>query len=127
MEQLKELGLSIGQEALDGYHLEFYERFIELKNANNTAFAEKFAQLIEHTEAHFAHEESLMEELGFQGTYEHKEEHNSLLNEMRYFYEKSRKMPMFGRSYVNEYAFDKFKRHVLNIDSQLAMFLKERS
>lgn len=34
-------------------------------------------------------------------------------------------MKMFGRSYINDYTYEKFKRHVTNIDSQLAMFIKQ--
>lgn len=88
---------------------------------------ELFSQMIEHTKSHFKTEEEIMKKYDFYDKDEHFNEHNNLLSEMIYFYEKARKMPLFGKSYINEYAYDKFKRHILNIDSQLAMFIKENN
>jgi hemerythrin len=85
-----------------------------------------FEEMIEHTKEHFAYEENLMNELNFYAKGEHFDEHANLLGEMQYFYEKAKKIPAFGKSYINDYAYDKFKRHIINIDSQLAMFLKEQ-
>lgn len=116
--------LSLGLEDMDKKHREFLELLEKLQQAKGASFLQLFEQMIEHTKEHFAYEEDLMQHSEFYGYEEHKNEHETLLGEMEYFYEKSKKMKAFGLSYVNEYAFDKFKRHVINIDSQLAMFLK---
>ena len=116
--------LTLGVAAMDDVHAEFQTLLERAKTADAQHFLEAFAALIEHTEAHFAMEDELMRSHGFYGMQEHIDEHETLLNEMRYFYEKAKKLPPFGRSYINDYAFEKFRRHVINIDSQLAAFLK---
>ncbi len=118
--------LSLGFESMDKNHSEFLEILEKLQHADKASFLQLFEQMIEHTKEHFKYEENLMQKHEFYGYAEHKDEHENLLGEMEYFYEKSKKMKAFGLSYVNEYAFDKFKRHVINIDSQLAMFLKKQ-
>ncbi|MFT5661121.1 MAG: hemerythrin [Sulfurimonas sp.] len=111
---------------MDELHHEFEEILDEMKNCkDNPKFMQLFFKMIEHTKNHFKTEEELMTKYDFYDKQEHLNEHESLLSEMIYFYEKAQKIPLFGKSYINEYAYDKFRRHILNIDSQLAMFLKE--
>ncbi len=122
----KELKLNI--EFMDTLHNEFEELLETMKKtSDNVEFMKLFAVMIEHTKKHFKAEEDSMNAHNFYDKREHFDEHANLLGEMQYFYEKAQKMPMFGKSYINEYAYDKFKRHIINIDSQLAMFLKERT
>lgn len=116
--------LKLGITDMDQTHREFLELLNAAKSSSGTAFLKAFEQLIGHTEAHFKTEETLMRERSFHGLAEHREEHENLLGEIRYFYEKTQKMPAFGRAYIDEYAYDKFYRHIINIDSQLAQFLK---
>lgn len=116
--------LTLGIESMDAIHADFFEMLDTVKTLNGAAFMEGFAGLIVHTEEHFAQEETLMHELGFYAMQEHLDEHEALLGEMRYFYEKGKRMPPFAQNYIREYAFEKFRRHIINIDSQLAMFLK---
>jgi hemerythrin-like metal-binding protein len=116
--------LTLGIETMDETHAEFLQRLSLLKAASDSNFVEGFSALVEHTEAHFAMEEEMMRSLGFYGLQEHRDEHETLLSEMRYFLQKARKLPPFGRSYIDDYAYEKFRRHIINIDSQLAMFLK---
>ena len=54
-----------------------------------------------------------MQEKNFYGLAEHKEEHLNLLNEMEYFYNKSKKIYQFGLSYINDYAYEKFLLRIL--------------
>jgi hemerythrin len=112
--------------AMDQNHEEFLDLLTQIQSSSTEAFLPLFSQMIEHTKEHFSDEEALMDQLDFYGKQEHIDEHVNLLGEMQYFYEKSKKLLPFGKSYINDYAFDKFKRHVINIDSQLAMFLKEQ-
>ena len=111
---------------MDKMHDEFLDLLSKIQSCNNTEFLPLFKEMITHTKEHFAYEESIMREHDFYGKQEHIDEHTNLLNEMQYFYEKAKKLPPFGKSYINDYAYDKFKRHIINIDSQLAMFLKEQ-
>lgn len=117
--------LSLSFKKMDSKHIEFIELLDIVKSSSKDDFLKNFEKLIEHTREHFEYEENLMREKNFYGFSEHKEEHTNLLNEMEYFYNKTKKgLIPFGKSYINDYAFDKFKRHVVNIDSQLANFLK---
>ena len=117
--------LHVNIPAMDAKHDEFLELLEKIQNASKDQFLPLFHEIIEHTKEHFAYEEVLMHKYEFYAKQEHIDEHTSLLAEMNYFYEKAQKMAMFGRSYIDEYAYEKFKRHILNIDSQLAMFFKE--
>ncbi|MBU0721340.1 hemerythrin family protein [bacterium] len=112
---------------MDYKHDEFLEILSEVQSCNEDEFIPLFEKMIEHTREHFNAEEEIMRTYDFYDRRDHFLEHENLLNEMEYFYTKSIKIPNFGRSYVNEYAYEKFKRHILNIDSQLAMFLKNNS
>jgi hemerythrin-like metal-binding protein len=108
---------------MDATHRESLELLERVRSSGGDAFMPLFLELIEHTQAHFAAEEAMMRERRFHGTSEHCDEHGKLLDEMRYFYEKAKKIPAFGRSYIDDYAYDRFRRHIINIDAQLAMFL----
>ncbi|MEJ2468257.1 MAG: hemerythrin family protein [Campylobacterales bacterium] len=119
--------LALGIDAMDETHADFVRQLEQTKADTRTAFVESFEALIAHTEAHFEMEEALMRTHGFYAMQEHFDEHEALLGEMRYFYDKARRVPAFGRAYIDEYAFEKFRRHVINIDSQLAMFLKSEA
>lgn len=120
-----ELRLNI--ESIDTKHDEFLTILSKIRSCTSNEFLELFEEMITHTKEHFAYEEEIMNQKDFYAKEEHFEEHKNLLGEMEYFYEKAKKMPLFGKSYINEYAYEKFKRHILNIDSQLAMFLKENN
>jgi hemerythrin-like metal-binding protein len=119
-------GLTLGIEAMDTVHEAFITLLEALQRSDDADFIANFHALLEHTCEHFANEEALMRELEYYGLHEHAAEHQTLLDEMRYFFEKAKKFPPMGRSYINDYAFEKFRRHIINIDSQLAMFVKER-
>lgn len=117
--------LHLNIDIMDEKHDEFLNLLAKIKTCQNSDFMPLFEEMIEHTKEHFAFEEGIMTEHSFYGKQEHLDEHVNLLGEMEYFYNKAKKLPPFGKSYINEYAYDKFKRHIINIDSQLAMFLKD--
>lgn len=112
---------------MDSMHQEFLEILGKIQSCEDQKFLSLFEEMITHTKAHFAFEESIMAEHDFYGKQEHIDEHANLLDEMHYFYQKAKKIPAFGKSYINDYAYEKFRRHIINIDSQLAMFLKEQN
>jgi hemerythrin-like metal-binding protein len=117
--------LHLNIDTIDEKHDAFLAILDKLLTSDDSAFLPLFEEMVEHTREHFEFEENMMHTYNFYGKEEHIGEHRSLLGEMTYFYTKSKRFPAFGRSYINDYAFEKFKRHILNIDSQLAMFLKE--
>lgn len=117
--------LHLNIEVMDKTHDEFLELLSQIKTCSKSEFMPLFEEMIAHTKEHFAYEEEIMNQHNFYGKQEHLDEHANLLGEMEYFYNKAKKFPAFGNSYIHEYAYDKFKRHIINIDSQLAMFLKE--
>ena len=111
---------------IDEKHHEFLGLLGKIQSCEDHEFLTLFEEMITHTKKHFTYEESIMTQHDFYGKQEHLDEHANLLNEMQYFYQKAKKIPAFGKSYINDYAYEKFKRHIINIDSQLAMFLKEQ-
>lgn len=112
---------------MDKNHQEFLDLLEKIQTCEDQKFLALFEEMIKHTKEHFAFEESVMDQHDFYGKHEHMDEHANLLNEMQYFYQKAKKIPAFGKSYINDYAYEKFRRHIINIDSQLAMFLKEQN
>lgn len=118
--------LLLGIDAIDEKHDEFLEILSYIKLAPKGEFLTLFEEMIMQTKEHFSLEEGLMRQHNFFGLIEHFQQHQDLLNEMEHFYAKSKTMPAFGQSYINEYAYEKFKWHIANIDSKLAMFLKEK-
>lgn len=123
MQQNVQLGIA----EMDKTHSEFLVLLAKINACNDQEFLTLFDEMITHTKEHFAYEESIMRKQHFYGIQEHIDEHANLLGEMQYFYKKAQKIPAFGKSYINDYAYEKFKRHIINIDSQLAMFLKEQN
>lgn len=118
--------LCLNLDMMDEKHTEFLELLAKIQKAPKEQFLPLFEELIQHTKEHFEFEEKMMDEHGFYDKAEHLSEHKNLLGEMQYFFEKAKKSTMFGKSYINDYAYEKFKRHVINIDSQLASFLKTK-
>lgn len=107
---------------LDEHHTEFYTL---LDSFNPNAFEASFMRLLEHTRTHFAHEESLMKEHRFQGYFEHHEEHVKILSEMEYFLTLAQNgRYVFAKNYIAHGIQERFENHIRNIDSQLALFLK---
>lgn len=119
--------LDLDIKVMDSMHREFLDLLHEIKNCKSSEFMTLFEHMIEHTKDHFKMEEEIMHIHDFYDKQEHLDEHVVLLEEMQYFYEKSQKIPAFGKSYINQYAYEKFRRHVTNIDSQLAMFIKQNN
>lgn len=118
--------LHLNVPSMDEKHDAFLVLLEAVRASGTDTFLSFFEAMILHTQEHFAFEEEMMHTYNFYGRQEHIDEHATLLGEMQYFFEKSKRMPMVGRAYINDYALEKFTRHILNIDSQLAMFLKER-
>lgn len=105
---------------IDAIHAELAELAAVLANADAGAYAGLFAQLISHTEAHFAHEERLMRESGFPHVAEHLAEHRQMLQEMRLF---QTRRPSISRAYVAQRLPERFNLHITRMDSLLVAWL----
>lgn len=74
--------LRVGVQVIDTDH----ELFVAQINAAVAApagdFPQHFAELVEHTRAHFAREEALMDAIGFFATVIHKAEHRRVIAEL---------------------------------------------
>lgn len=119
--------LDLDIKVMDTIHHEYLALLEEIKTCKSNEFMTLFEHMLEHTKDHFKVEEEIMQVHDFYDKQEHINEHIALLEEMQYFYDKSKKIPSFGKSYINQYAYDKFKHHVLSIDSKLAMFIKQNN
>lgn len=117
--------LDLDIKVMDTMHHEFLALLTEIKECKGNDFLALFENMIEHTKDHFSIEEEIMQIHDFYDKQEHLDEHVVLLQEMQYFYDKSKQIPSFGKAYINQYAYEKFRRHIVNIDSQLAMFIKQ--
>lgn len=117
--------LTLDLPVMDHNHAEFFDLYHTLAAAPKTELVARFKELMDHTRDHFAEEEKMMEETGFASLQEHRDEHEKLLGEMGFFYAKVEKgLFPFAMSYIREYLPEKLRNHILNIDSQLAMHLK---
>lgn len=119
--------LTLHVEAMDKEHEEFIEVFTKIHDDPKDQFMELFEQMIAVTKSHFAHEEELMEGVEFELRFEHIENHNQLLEEMESFYNSAKTMPPMGTSYINSYAYDKFRRHLMIYDTLLAEALNAKA
>lgn len=117
--------LSLNCPELDAYHKECDDL---LSSFDHSHFTDSFSALIKHTKEHFAHEEGIMKELNFQGYFEHFEEHQKILGEMSQFLAMALQgNTLFAKNYIKNGVGERLDIHIRNIDSQLAMFLKNRA
>jgi|GEM_PF-92896 len=115
---------SLNNAQMDENHRVFLETLETLANANKANFMQLFAALVEHTEAHFAEENTLMDSSGFPAIAEHKGEHSRVLGELKQLNERVAKGSiMFARAWINEQALDWFKLHLSTMDAALAKHL----
>ncbi|EHP28722.1 hemerythrin-like metal-binding protein [Sulfurimonas gotlandica GD1] len=112
---------------MDDTHSEFLELLAKIKVCEDADFLPLFKKIIEHTRGHFSLEEGIMEKYNFNEAQVHIDEHKRLLGEMEYFYTNALKLPVFGESYIKYYAYDKFKDHIVTLDTQLATYLKDNN
>ena len=116
--------LELGIEAMDLTHREFVEQLNALVRAPDDMLAEDFARLIDHTRAHFGRENAWMKKRRFAGAEAHVSEHDRVLRVMTAiadFMESGE--PRMGRMVARELA-AWFRQHALNMDAELAQFLR---
>lgn len=117
----------LGYDQIDVDHEQFIVLLNQLDSADNTQFPLLFAQLVEHTEQHFALENRLMDQFAFPATAEHKGEHQRVLGEFKQFKKRIDKgLISFGRSFVRERLPQWFELHISTMDSALVAHMNKQ-
>lgn len=119
--------LKVGVAFIDADHEEFVDQLNAAVAATDAEFPAAFAALAEHTRAHFAREEALMDQVGFFATEVHKGEHRRVLAEVEHFAgHLARGNLPFVRAYVAERLPDWFLQHRNTMDQATAAFAVQR-
>jgi hemerythrin-like metal-binding protein len=112
---------ALGVQNMDQTHQEFAELVNRLACADGATFISLFAELLQHTESHFATEDGRMQESGFPAIREHRDEHARVLGELTRIHNKLKTGSLsLARAYVRDNLPDWFKLHLLTMDSALA-------
>ncbi len=126
MKKFEEDKHSLNYEKMDSLHKEFLDIYNSVNLMSKDSINQKATELLEHSKKHFAEEEKLMDRYDYPRSKEHKEEHNKVLSELRFFIDKSH--TIFGMSILKSYYVEKlpywFDYHLLSMDSDLVAYLK---
>ncbi|MEJ2500588.1 MAG: hemerythrin family protein [Campylobacterales bacterium] len=114
--------LRLGVEEMDRVHEAYLDLLKGLQEKQGVDL-ELFAQLIEETKSHFLQEEKLMMKHLYPEREMHTEDHVQLIDEMESFFKMAATMPPMARSFIDSYAYDKFRRHTMFYDLDLAKHL----
>lgn len=119
--------LRLQHEELDHTH----EEFVALLNAVHKALGgddtgAAFAELLEHTEAHFAMEEAWMAELGFAAENCHSSQHRMVLELMREVGRRHAEEPELLERLIPALA-EWFPQHAAMMDAALVETLREKA
>ena len=116
---------ALGIEAMDRTHAECLALARALEECQQDQLAPRFAELIGHTEAHFAAEEARMQASACPSTPEHQAEHRRVLGDLRRFASSlARGRPAMLRAYLAEGFAEWLEQHVATMDAALAAHLK---
>jgi len=116
--------LLLGHAEMDQTHREFVELWQKTMEADKASFAGLLANLLDHTERHFAREEALMAASGFPAIGEHRSDHQRVLGEMTRFARRAAQgSSTLARAWLNEQIPGWFETHLRTMDSALAAHL----
>ncbi|MBF0220108.1 MAG: hemerythrin [Gammaproteobacteria bacterium] len=111
----------LGHEEMDQTHREFVILLNRLNSASKHDFIPLFAELLAHTETHFATETDWMQAYAFAAIREHQSEHERVLGELNWFNRRVATGQMtMGRAYVRDQLPAWFQLHAQTMDSALA-------
>jgi len=116
--------LHLGFDAMDDAHQAFDRLLKQMQAAKDGIDPALFTQMIDDSKAHFAEEERLMLKEQYPQREVHTEDHKQLIDEMESFFRMLGTMPPMARSFIDSYAYDKFRRHTMFYDLDLAKFLR---
>ncbi|THF64677.1 hemerythrin [Pseudothauera nasutitermitis] len=116
---------TLGVAEMDDTHREFVALAAALATADNEHFPALYAELFEHTRAHFAAEDARMRATRFPAIGEHTNEHQRVLGELMAFNRSVQAGRLqLARAYVCESLPGWFDLHLSTMDSALAAHLK---
>ena len=115
--------LRLNVEEMDTAHERFLEMLEQLQKTEGGIDTALFREWIDETKRHFAEEEKLMMKYLYPERETHTGDHEQLVDEMESFFAMITTMPPMARSFVESYAYDKFRRHTMFYDLDLAKFL----
>ena len=114
----------LGISTMDETHDEFIELVNRMQSTTDAEFTDLFRQLVQHTKAHFAAENALMEQSGFPPIQIHMSEHERVLGDLHRMGLRVDNGAMdFPRAYVEQQIPDWFDLHARTMDSALAAHL----
>ena len=117
---------ALGLTSMDTTHREFVVLVNALAHADDADFGQCLTRLHQHTRAHFAREDALMDQTRFPAATEHKAEHRRVLAELAQLQRRVDKgVISFARSYVRERLPEWFHLHLATMDSALAAHLRD--
>ena len=117
----------LGVASMDDTHREFLDLVNKLAKAEKEPFILLFKLLVEHTEAHFSSELSLMEEFNFPATQIHDNEHQRVLEELKSVENQVVVGSItLGRTYVTEDLQNWFDHHTMTMDTALAAHIRSQ-
>ncbi|WP_072679557.1 bacteriohemerythrin [Arcobacter sp. LA11] len=115
-------------DVMDKHHKDFIEIFINLDFKNDETLMKDINSIILQTITHFSDEEELMEKYLYPRVTEHKEEHDKILYELKYFYNKANNP--FGKKLLKSFCKERlpqwFEDHIISMDSDLAQVIKNK-
>lgn len=118
---------AMGDASIDHTHREFLELCIAAAQAQGAAFAERFAALFAHTQAHFADEEARMQASAYPAFGEHRAHHQNLLGDMDRFCQRAGAgRSAMARAWLNDSLPQWFDLHARTMDSALAVHLRQQ-
>ena len=113
--------VAVLHDEIDVIHEELDSLVSALGRSSDNEFSSHYLSLIAHTEAHFSHEERLMQESGFPHAAEHLAEHRQMLQELKQF---QKRRLVLARAYISQRLPERFKLHIIRMDSLLAAYLR---
>jgi hemerythrin len=115
----------LGVPSIDDIHQEFVTLMNAVATASEKELPGLFAELCEHTRAHFAHEDALMIKYRFPAIIEHQGEHGRVLTELEDLDERvAQGRTALARAYVRDQLPEWFALHATTMDSALAAHIK---
>jgi len=115
---------TLGMPAIDRSHREMVDLINQMDGASDANFVYLFADLVNHTRAHFASEEVMMRESLYPAIAEHKDEHARVLAELSRFSGRlGGARTALARAYVREQMPAWFALHATTFDSALVAYL----
>ncbi len=118
---------TLGVADMDATHREFVDMADALLAASDAEFPALFAQLRQHTIAHFEHEKGLMKACRFPAIGEHESEHLRVLGELAHFGRGAAAgRPGLARDYARSLPIW-FSTHLATMDAALAACLKKQA